>query len=351
MKLYIDTNIYLSFISPTSDIKSLIRLKKLINEQKVELILPSQTKQEFIKNFKSRVAQEKSKIENAKSSIEIPNLLKGVKRPSKEEKSIIKQIDDLNSDLKIYHKTKLKDFKNHIDSTEKLLDEIFTASTFFEYTDDIVQKALIRYAKGLPPKKNDFKFGDSIIWETLKDNIRNEDLVIVSHDGDFAENSNKPLRINKTLAAEWKKERKRKISLHKVLGEFINTLDKQDVVDSDTIDREIKQANALHNQYVIAANDQPAYILNNGSLSVPNIGAATYKIPNASNLVINPNSNLANLSSYRINYQENDYSAYILGNNKKCSKCGKDFFPGLLSVSDNLCAECTLNKYQHWDFN
>ena len=51
MKLYIDTNIYRSYVSSTSDVKSLEKLKKLINEGKIELVFPSQTKKEFLKTI------------------------------------------------------------------------------------------------------------------------------------------------------------------------------------------------------------------------------------------------------------------------------------------------------------
>ena len=58
MKLYIDTNIYLSYINSTSDIKSLVNLRKLIDLKKVEVVLPSQTKKEYLKHFKDMVSKE-----------------------------------------------------------------------------------------------------------------------------------------------------------------------------------------------------------------------------------------------------------------------------------------------------
>ena len=247
MKLYIDTNIYLSYINPASDIKSLEKLKKLIKEKKLELVLPSQTKKEFLNHFKERINQEKEKLAKKETCFGIPNEIKNEKKKkyTKEEEEIIAKINIINEDLKKYKITKKEIFNKHIETIERLINEIFELAIFFEFTNDIVLRAVIRFAKDLPPKKENLKFGDAIIWETLKENIKREEIVIVSFDSDFQIKNKKGISLNKLLGSEWKKHTGKKAILYPVLGQFVNTLEKANPVSQKTINEETKLASAV----------------------------------------------------------------------------------------------------------
>lgn len=361
MKLYIDTNIYLSYVSQTSDIKSLKKLKKLIKSKKVELVLTSQTKNEYLKHFKDRVTQTKEKLEKAKTQIDIPNELKSEKgKKTKEEKSIIKKIDSLNFDIKKYRIGKIDNFKKHIELVEKELDEIFNCATFFEYSDEIILKAVVRYAKDLPPKKNDWKFGDAIIWETLKHNIQKEELVIVSFDSDFGENKESKA-VNFILKDEWKKHTGKKITLYPVLGSFINIIEVKDPVSNEVIKNETKQIeNIVYPMYMGKSRllktqlsgdgvifNSPITELNHfGTLksnqniaigTVTSSGALFSDENNLSSGILNLNDKSKALSGlYSSKITPDIYSTDII-----CRRCGKRYTPSLTGINiNNLCNDC-----------
>lgn len=344
MKLYIDTNIYLSYISPVSDFKSLEKLKKLIEQNKVELVLPSQAKNETLRHFKERVKSAKDKLKKINTKFTIPNELKDVKKENRTEqqKEIIKKIDSLNSDLEKYRSNKINELKKHIETVEELLKSIFNSATFFDYNDEIVLRSVLRYAKDLPPKKNDHKFGDAIIWETLKENIRREDLVIISTDPDFCrQNNRKQPGANKILVSEWKKHTKKKLSLFTILGKFINTIDKEDQISQETIKKEVTQSQILVNSKLLQSNDSkmPFSSLEN----YPNMYRInTTNITDVDNLMLNPQE--LNNNIYRLNNTvDSDFWSNKIGgfqdteniqswmnyNGKsesmRCSKCGNVF--------------------------
>lgn len=342
MKLYLDTNTYLSYISPTSDIESLEKLKKLIQKEKVVLVLPSQTKKEFLRHFKERVIERKEKLQKTETHFSIPNELKSEKRKyTEEERVIMKQIDSLNSDLKKYRSKKKVELKKHIDMVERLVNELFKLAIFFEYTDEIVLRAVIRYAKDLPPKKNDHKFGDAINWETLKENIRRENIAIVSTDRDFIEEKQKNKKggkviIRKVLAQEWKKHTHQKATFYQTLGQFVNTIDKRNKVSLETIKKETMQADILVNTPGLASKITGSTI---GEFNVSDwlnkIRAEDYSrfiVPTSinSNLVSGQTIAGAILSNSILSHQINPRSVNYLTaaqikKSMNCSNCGKSF--------------------------
>ena len=363
MKVYIDTNIYRSYVSATSDIKSLEKLKKLIEEGKVELVFPSQTKREFLKHFKEGIKQTLEKLKKHKTKVVIPNELKNDKygKLTEEDKAITSKIDSLNTDLEKYRVQKISEFKKHINSVNKLLIDIFKIATFFESTDAVVMKAIVRYAKDLPPKKNDHKFGDAIIWETLKENIRREEVVIISFDPDFNENKGKNSKatIKKLLAQEWKKHSGKKITLYKSLGQFVNLLDKEDKVSKETIRQETMQANvfANPNSFVVRSPNSITLDTGNSGSSILSGGINAYSVLNTlnvggsdSSVFVTPPS-INGTSIFRSSVASGAPSASVFINpdtgnyvfpSSRCAKCGKAYTPSLTSININgWCNECS----------
>lgn len=362
MKLYIDTNIYRSYVSSTSDIKSLEKLKKLIIQNKVELVFPSQTKKEFLKHFKEGIKQTQDKLKKVKTKVVIPNELKNDKygKLNEEDKKITEKIETLNADLEKYRIQKISEFKKYIEVVDKLLTDIFKLATFFESTDDVVLRAVVRYAKDLPPKKNDHKYGDAIIWETLKENIKREEIVVVSTDPDFSEIKNKKSKgiIKKILSHEWKRHSGKKITLYTSLGKFVNTLDKEDKVSQETIKKESIQATVFAGA--------PAFVVRNpNSISIsPNMNVPVFMGR------INPSGVLGVISAEGINSslltrvslgnENNIFSSSIVTmkpndnifkipetasaifQSSTCTKCGKSYTPSLTTININgWCNECS----------
>jgi hypothetical protein len=361
MKLYIDTNIYRLYVSSTSDIKSLEKLKKLIEQNKVELIFPSQTKKEFLKHFKEGVNKTKEKLKSVKTKVIIPNELKNDKygKLTEQDKEITAKIDTLNTDLEKYRTQKITEFKKHIETVDKLLAEIFKLATFFECTDEVVLKAMVRYAKDLPPKKNDHKFGDAIIWETLKENIRGEEIVIITNDGDFAENKGKKGKvvIRKILDAEWKKHTGKKITLYNSLGQFVNTLDKEDKVSPETIKREAFQATAfvsvprisMENEVIFGNHSRIPIITASGAFNTTSsIAGGNYALSaldlEKNSIVFSPNLSTATIAGNT--FQSADSIATLL--KSTCTRCRKSYTPSITALNINgWCDECN-SKNNGW---
>jgi predicted nucleic acid-binding protein len=285
MKLYIDTNIYLAYMSPTSDTKSLKKLKKLIQDEKVDLVLPLKTKQEYMKHFESRITDEKEKL---KKSIEKNLIVEGTDK-SKEKTVLhearIKKIKLFNRDIKKCAVEELKSFKKHIVIVKKLIKEIFEIAKNLRYSDETVSKAIIRYAKDLPPKKTDHKFGDAIIWETLKENLK-EEIAIISKDGDFSD---------KLLFSEWKTYTKKKMTRFSALGQFINTMDKTDKISQEIINKEIDNTVNVNHNITPGCSLTNLSLCNNNDLMALIVSLmGKEKIPALHN--ITPGCSLTNLS-------------------------------------------------------
>lgn len=342
MKLYVDTNVYLSYVNTTSDIKSLSKLKKAVKDGIVQLVLPSQTKIEFLRNFKDRVTQARNKIDESKVEFVIPNELKDAKKKkyTKEEEGIIKSIDALNAAVKKYRANKAGELKRHIDAVEKLINEIFDLADFFEYTDEVVMRAVVRYAKGLPPKKENFKFGDAIIWETLKENIRGEELVIISADSDFSEKGKTDIKINTVLDSEWKKHTKKKISLFSVLGQFMNTVDKKDLISDEIIKKEKRQLSSAYmegyreaaSKYNLSAESGKFTLLANES----NLSCAPGPLHILKNLNVGGGVSVANTPFLSPLHEPTILFGYV------CKICHKNYNPRInVGIGDNgLCPDC-----------
>lgn len=366
MKLYIDTSIYIAYLlAPTSDVKPLEKLVKLIKKNQVELVLPSQTKKEYLRKFEGIVKNEQDKIKSSRIELPIPPKLRAAKKDAQTsmERAIVKKIYSINNDLEKLKKKEAVEFERQLKRKDKLLNKIFKLATFFEYTDEVVLRAVIRYAKDLPPQKNDHKFGDAINWETLKENIRHEDLVIVTKDSDYQQKlgKNDKVVINSLLYSEWTQHTKKKITLYKSLGKFVNTLDKTDKVSQETIKKETSQDSVLASyspsafgsqgmnfpyavsgalSSVIASSLSPSetVVYPTSPTSAVNVGSVL------GSGFISPNTGILNISPPSL-AEFNPGAGYLALGAKECLSCHKKYSPNITSgVLDNgLCDNCRLS--------
>ncbi len=214
IKVYVDSTTYLSYINLSSDIQSLKKFKRLIVTKKLELVITTQTKREFSRNLQDRIDRNLAKLPEEAEQLLVPGEFKNKTKSkyTKEEEEIIKKIEIVNSDLKKLHVRKNEELAKHLKNVEVLIRELFELAILLDDSDQIVNRAIIRYARGLPPQKKDVKFGDSIIWETLKEYLKAESLVIIGSDPDFAETSTeKPtgLKLIRSLKQNGKSTQKK----------------------------------------------------------------------------------------------------------------------------------------------
>lgn len=350
MKVYIDTNIYAAYINSSSDIKILRKLKRLILSKKIEVVLPLQTKEEFTKHYPSRVGQVKKKLKTAVTQFELPDEIKGKNKESysRDEREIAEKVASLNLKLKKLVEKSESKFKIHLQSVDILIKEIFKLSTNLEDSEEVVLKAIVRFAKGLPPKKENLKFGDAIIWETLKRYIKTESLVIVSLDNDYGEvvKERGAMKIKKLLKVEWKKHTKKNLSLFTSLGSFVNHVEPNNPISSESIKKEEVQA--------VTYNENQSFLKYFRGIDTRDLTGA-----------FNSSSILADITKERTNWYNpfptldssialNDKGTIVSNNSNPedlwykfstCARCSKIFESGISKFNgQNLCGDCSKHR-------
>lgn len=240
MKVFIDTNIYLSFY--TSYFTNTSSLSELINQIKsknVELILTQQVKDEFYRNKEVLSIRTRMNLEKWAQKHK-------VKLPDKEKNSSvwheIKQINEkYNLDIREKLSQISKQVKENIapgGSVDKLIEEIFNLSSEFPITTSIYEQAKYRHSIGNPPMKNDSSIGDAINWEFLLSSMkRGEDLHFIAKDPDYViEDWEGETVLREFLKNEWEQKVGSKIHIYTKLTRFLEVLPKENEVDKKKIE-------------------------------------------------------------------------------------------------------------------
>ena len=244
MQLYIDSNIYLEYFRENSAerLAPLEELVKLIEAGKISLLIPLQTEQEYFRN-KSSIAEATrfALVQQSRASFIIPATLD---KKIPEIKKILKGVDVLEKAYKKLIEKYDKAVEKEKTDADLLIKNLFDnlGKNLLE-TDSIVQHAYLRYMKGNPPRKSDYSYGDAIIWETLLESCVNDNLVIISKDGDFIEKNKGKSVLNNFLANEWriKTKRKKRAKLFKSLAEFVNDFNKEQTIKKEVVEKEKKE--------------------------------------------------------------------------------------------------------------
>ena len=323
-RIFIDTNKYLDFFRASENsIKTLDNLIDLIEKGKLELILPKQVSDEFIRD-KDLIYLTFIK-ENFKK-IKIPAFLK----ENDEIKNVNKLIDEIEKD----YKDKFYDEKSRINISIK---KIFKLAKTPKETDKILQLAHFRTLRGNPPRKNNNSFGDAIIWETLLQ-YSDKDLIIISGDGDWSsELENKT--INPFLKAEWFKNKNKSLKLYDNLGQYINeNLNREEIPD-----KLIKEEKELSLSHV----SRPVSSVNG---IIPGLNT-TFLYSDFPSLSINQNTCICCQKSYGFDVSRIDFDhrcpdckdgSLIVTIPEICHQCGNHYHRSLTDISlyPNFCSNC-----------
>jgi hypothetical protein len=213
--LFIDANVWLSlFHFSNDDLEQFRNLQTLIGTD-IILYIPEQISHEVYRNRENRIKDALDKFE--KFSLQFPAFSKSYP----EYETFAK---DYGS-LKTRHKEWLQKLKTDIVeqtlSADIVIREFFTSIDFIPTTDDIIQRAVIRYNIGNPPGK-DNKYGDAINWEALLAAVpEGEDLFFISNDNDYSSVLDVK-RFHPFLMDEWMQKKKSNIIYFKSLVEFLN---------------------------------------------------------------------------------------------------------------------------------
>lgn len=213
--IFIDSNIWLSLYSFSSDdLDQFMKLKGLINRD-VIIWLPEQVCYEVGRNRENKIKDTMTRFESWK--FEIPNIVKGYE-----------QIDTLTehvANVKKSHRELIAQVKADVASkslqADKAIDEIYNLCTKIAISIETINNAYNRYKIGNPPGK-DNKYGDAINWLSLLNAIPNDnDLFFIGADGDFQSVLDRN-RFNQFLLDEWKRKKNSDLFFYKSLTEFFN---------------------------------------------------------------------------------------------------------------------------------
>lgn len=234
MRVFIDTNIYLGFIRSSDESPdSLLELVKLINEDNVSLIFPKITYEEFVRNVPNVEVGYIKEIEQ--NLPRVPKLSTSLKHKQLGEK-FEKLCKDYEKELE-----KLKE--TYLTSVDKIVsrisEDIRPKAINKESEPDLIDKAQQRKLLGNPPGKKEH-MGDELEWEILLKYFFDEDLTVITNDGDW-KNAVKPEELNPLLIDEWKNHSNKKLTLYTTLGEFINVLTGESKITKEEIEEEQKE--------------------------------------------------------------------------------------------------------------
>lgn len=97
---------------------------------------------------------------------------------------------------------------------------MFNKTEIIECSNDIINKAKLRYDLGNPPGKKN-SYGDAVNWECLLENIPDgEDLYFISDDKDYCSEFCKD-QFNIYLLTEWDSKNKSQIYFYRSLHDFL----------------------------------------------------------------------------------------------------------------------------------
>ena len=163
MKLFIDTNIFLSFYHLTSeDLEELRKLAVLLDQKEVTLYVTDQVRAEFSRNRENKIADAVKRLTDQRLNLQFPQLCK--------DYAEYNELRELQRSYESAHSSLLekigRDVAEQTLKADKTIQELFTKATIIETTDTLVERARLRIQVGNPPGKEG-SLGDAISWEAL----------------------------------------------------------------------------------------------------------------------------------------------------------------------------------------
>ncbi len=216
MKLFIDTNIFLSFYHLTSeDLEELRKLAVLLEQEKVTLYVTDQVRSEFKRNRESKIADAIKRLTEQRLNLQFPQLCK--------DYGEYKELRELQRNYDSAHSSLLSNIGRDVAAqtlkADKTIQELFTKATILKTTDELVERARLRIQVGNPPGKEG-SLGDAISWEAILDGApEKEELFFITDDRDYVsvldENEFKGF-----LLEEWAQRKRGRIIFYKRLSSF-----------------------------------------------------------------------------------------------------------------------------------
>lgn len=202
LHVFIDTNVFLNFYSFPDDKSSVLQvLIDLISPDQINVHLPKQVEDEFWRNRESKIHAAVLEFKNATLPSAVPNHMRGADT-AKQYKEAIDAAASARKKLiaNVVGLAVLEQLEIDVQ-----VQAVFAAAIKHDDSDATLARAVARMHKGNPPGKPG-NVGDRYNWETLLAVAPNEDLHIVTKDGDFTTMLGavgKTPRTMAFLAKEW----------------------------------------------------------------------------------------------------------------------------------------------------
>ncbi len=215
MYLFIDTNVFLSFLHYSSDdLEELKKLEVVLRDGRLRLLLPEQVVLEFRRNREGKLADSLKKLRDVRVAPQFPQICKDY--PEYEElRGHQRAFEETHKRLvdKIVADIETKSLK-----ADSLIKSLFGAAQRLD-TPAALTRARLRTDIGNPPGKKG-SLGDAVSWEALLAAApEGEDLYFVSSDNDYCSNLDDE-RFSPFLAEEWEGTKKSRIVYFKWLSLF-----------------------------------------------------------------------------------------------------------------------------------
>jgi len=216
MRIFIDTNIFLSFYDLTDvDLEALRMLAVLVKDGKVTIYLPEQVKIEYERNREKKISVSLDNFKKQSMNLKVPVMCHDYD-----------EFTEIRNSQKALQTAHLKLVEKVTDDVQKrtlkadiVIQELFGRAELVITTDAILDRASSRVELGNPPGKQN-SLGDAISWESLKEAVpEKEELIIIADDNDYYS----PLddtRLKDFLQDEWKTDKSSEIVFHRRLASF-----------------------------------------------------------------------------------------------------------------------------------
>lgn len=216
MNIFLDTNIYLSFLHfSNDDLDELDKLTIILKKGDDKLFVTEQVINEFNRNREMKIADAMKLLKDQNLNLRFPQFCKQYEELS--------QLRDLQRDYSKIHSALIQKAIADIQSQNLKADQIifglFKIGKNIQIEGQIFDLAQRRLILGNPPGKNG-SIGDAINWEILLENVPSgEDIYFISDDKDFG-SPLFPEIFNKFLLTEWMIKKKSNIHFYKSLSQF-----------------------------------------------------------------------------------------------------------------------------------
>ena len=214
IKLFIDSNIWLSLYSFTKDdLQEFDKLYDLLGKE-IELLITQQVYDEVLRNRETKIHESLSKF--VFPAMQFPAFCKNYENYD----AFKTTYDNARNMYNEWLKQIKTDIQRATTPADEILKKFFTTVNIVPCDDQLVALAYDRYKRGNPPGK-DNKYGDAINWECLLSAVpESEDLYFLGVDKDYRsilEKSN----FSTYLLSEWRKKKKSEIHYYSSLMDFL----------------------------------------------------------------------------------------------------------------------------------